>query len=493
MAQSWYTKRQPRQKRLGVGMARWAAVRSLGFLFLLAFVVPPSARAQAPGEVQGVVVDGGATISWAPLAGADFYHVYRGDLAGLATGAAARCHGFEIGGTSFVSAAEPAAGAGHYYLVSGESTSDGEGTPGGPSAGGQRALLGRCMPVMRDQLLDRLGFGWSEWSRDSIETLGGLQAYIAEQLEPALIDESTNTDLNDRLAPWDPPADILQLIGRQVVSAVYARRQLEQQAATFWANHFNTYWGKIAEIFLGVYPQCDDMGMPEQCDPAFPAQAYLHSSLAQHSELEAFRSLAFGGSFREMLETSALSPAMILFLDTYVSVGGNPNENYPRELLELSTMGVGGGYTQTDVEELARVITGFTICKKKDFLADDPLSPCVEQYWITDPASRWAALFVPGNHDCTQKTLFQGTPQETIIPDTCSNPPDGLADLDLALDAIVAHPSTPQYISRKILERFVTDQPDQAMIDVLVAEWNDATNPAGVGDGSTAATCPAEV
>jgi uncharacterized protein (DUF1800 family) len=182
------------------------------------------------------------------------------------------------------------------------------------------------------------------------------------------------------------------------------------------------------------------------------------------------------------VESSALSLAMIVYLDTYTSIAGSPNENFPRELMELHTMGVDGGYTQHDVEELSRIITGWTGCKKRLNLLDDPLAPCIQEYWEELPPGEWVATFVPGNHDCTFKILFQGTPQQVIIPNTCAMPEAGVNDLYIALDAIVAHPATPRFISGKILQRLVTDEPTEEMIDALVAEWNDAGNPHGVGD-----------
>ena len=75
-----------------------------------------------------------------------------------------------------------------------------------------------------------------------------------------------------------------------------------------------------------------------------------------------------------------------------------------------------------------------------------------------------------------------GTPQEFTLADTCADLEAGVQDLYTALDQIASHPSTARFVSRKILQRFVTDDPDAALIDILVAEWNDAGNPHGVGD-----------
>ena len=237
-----------------------------------------------------------------------------------------------------------------------------------------------------------------------------------------------------------------------------------------------------AQLFRKFYPDCVGESPPE-CDPAFPAVADREATNAQFREFEEFRDLAFNGNFRQILEASARSAAMILYLDSYVSLVGQPNENYSRELLELYTMGVDGGYTQTDVEELARILTGWLICKKELADLDDPLAPCIADYYLPTPAGEWASAFDLDRHDCGAKTLFAGTPQEVVFPATsCTVEQEGIDEFNLALDSIVAHPSTPCFISRKILQLLVTDDPDEAMIDSLVAVWNDGENPHGVGD-----------
>lgn len=447
----------------------------------LALVVASAAPAlaQAPGEVPNLDVDG-TTVSWGSVSGADDYNVYRGLVSSLGT-APAGCHGDEITATSFDSPDAPAPGEGFFYLATAESAG-GEGTPGTDSSSVERDLLGRCDDVVRAHVLDRLGYGGNEWSRDRIASLG-LQGYIDEQLDPALVDESTNTELNDRLAAIDPPDDHVELIAQDVVRGTYARRQLEQQATTFFNNHLSTDFIPVYQYFLGQFPNCT--GFP-YCDPDYPARALRHAAKEMKEAMDGFRDIAFNGTFREMVELSAKSPPMIHYLDTDDNVAAAPNENYGRELVELHTMGVDRGYTQQDVEELARVFTGWNTCKKLAADVDDPLAPCMTQYWQEPAGSDYVANFRINQHDCGEKTLFQGTAYETVIPDTCDgtgNPTaDGVNDLDLALDAILDHPSTPEFIATKLLQRFVTDAPDQAMIDAVVAEWNDASNPLGVGD-----------
>jgi uncharacterized protein (DUF1800 family) len=448
-------------------------------LLWVCFAATPGILAQLPGEVSDVRIDDRTTLTWSATSGAEFYNVYRGTLAGLAFDQPGRCHGYGISATEFSTPDDPVASEGFFYLVTGESAA-GEGTPGSQTGPVDRALRGSCTPLLRGHVLNRLGFGGDSWTRDRI-ALVGFQGYVNEQLEPATVPEDLTYILGSLV--YEPPADILELIGRQFLGAVHSHKQLQWQAAIFWANHFNTFWGKLADIFVGVYPPCDDTGLPEQCDPEFPAKAYEVASKFQYDEMNDFRDLTFGtGNFREILEASAMSPAMILYLDTYTSRVGNPNENYPRELMELYAMGVDGGYTQQDVEEVSRVFTGWTLCKRVIADLGDPLASCLEEYWLETPASEWSPVFVVEWHDCTAKTLFVGTPYEATIPNTCASPLDGVNDIALALDALAAHPSTARFISKKILQQFVTDVPDEELIEDLVAVWNDAANPNGIGD-----------
>jgi uncharacterized protein (DUF1800 family) len=441
-------------------------------LFSASILMPGVARAAPPGEVAGLAIDPVSNLSWSPLAGADDYNVYRGLTSWLVKGEGAQCHGDEIAATSFASPANPPVGAAYYYLVTGESNVDGEGTAGTGSSGQPRALRGLCDPVMRGHILDRTGYGWSEWSRDRIAALG-IQGYIDEQLDPASIDEASNTDLTSRTALLVPPDTVQELGGLDVVNAVYARRQLEQQATMFWDNHFNTDY-RESSGFFGFYAACPDTQNLQA--------AKLHYDLQNQ-----LRNLAFNGSFREILEAMALSPAMMIYLNTNTNVKAQPNENFARELLELHSMGVDGGYTQQDIVELARVFTGWNVCKKPDASASDPLAACLVISAATyctpsEPAGQWVRNFRTSQHDTGQKVIFAGTPYQVTIPSTAGNPANGINDVEIALDAILAYPSTPRFIATLLLQRFVDEKPSQAMIDAVVAEWNDLSNPHGRGD-----------
>jgi uncharacterized protein (DUF1800 family) len=430
-----------------------------------------AALGMPPGEVSNVALDGAGNLGWSAVPQAEDYNVYRGLLSGLTAGIPARCHGDEIAATAFSSPADPPPGDGYFYLVTAESA-QGEGTPGTETGGATRTLLGTCDAVMRNHVLDRLGYGWNEWSRDRLTSLG-TAAYISEQLDPLSIDESDNTDLNSRRDPITPPVRIRLLYGHTILNGVYGRRQLADQYTVFWANHFTTEHLKIRGFFYrpNFYTYEDVSRL---------------TSDVQFREMEAFRQLGFDGNFREMLGASVLSPAMIIYLDTRDNLAGNPNENHAREILELHGMGVDGGYTQQDVEELSRVLTGWTVCKKQWGFETDPLAACLvppNEYTVS---GQYVRHFRANFHDCEQKVLFQGTPHEAVIPDTCDGgglpTVNGVDDIELALDAIASHPSTARFISRKILQKFLTDAPSEAMVDDVVAEWNDAAHPYGVGD-----------
>ena len=427
--------------------------------------------AAPPGEVTGVQIGSSSQLSWTAVAGTTDYNVYRGLVSWLVRGDGAACLGDEIAATSFTSLADPPSGEAFFYLVTAESDAGGEGTAGTGTGGTARPRRGTCDAIMRRHVLDRIGFGGDEWSRARIAALG-IQGYLDEQLNPASIDESTNNELINRRVPLVPPDNINELVGLDIVNAVYARRQLEQQVTLFWDNHFNTDHSESFDWF-NFYQSL----FPEKQDS---------ESAALHLEAQnQFRDLAFNGTFRDIVEASGLGRAMIIYLDTVTNVASAPNENYPRELLELHTMGVDGGYTQQDIVQLARVFTGWNICKKDASVAADPLAACIPSNTYgtaTEPAGLWVVNFRPSRHDTTQKTLFAGTPYQAVIPSTASNPAAGIADAQLAFDAIVAHPSTPRFIAKKLLQRFVDEQPTTAMIDAVVVAWNNPANPHGIGD-----------
>lgn len=200
----------------------------------------------------------------------------------------------------------------------------------------------------------------------------------------------------------------------KLARAVESERQLYEILVDFWSNHFNLDVKKGAVRTLKIA-----------------------------DERTVIRPHIFG-SFRELLEASAKSPAMLIYLDNVSSTRenrplakkpvqrGGINENYARELLELHTLGVDGGYTQKDVQEVARCFTG----------------------WGIDRGSG-EFLFRPRAHDPGEKTVLGKK-----IPAN-----GGMSDGEQVLDILSVHPSTAKFISRKLCMRLIADQPPQSVID----------------------------
>ncbi len=216
----------------------------------------------------------------------------------------------------------------------------------------------------------------------------------------------------------------------RLLRALESPRQLEEVMVDFWFNHFNVFQGKnLLRVMMG------------------------------HYEHYAIRPFAFG-KFRDLLGATAHHPAMLYYLDNAQSAapgmgagGANPrglNENYARELMELHTLGVDGGYKQKDVTELARMLTGWSIQSPNQTISSDT------------PAAPGSIAQMPGFffneriHDKGEKEWlgFQVLPQ-------------GQAEGEFALDTLAKHPATAKHISYKLAQYFVNDKPDPALVAKL--------------------------
>jgi uncharacterized protein (DUF1800 family) len=214
-----------------------------------------------------------------------------------------------------------------------------------------------------------------------------------------------------------------ELIEQKLYRAVYSNRQLEEVLVDFWMNHFNVFNGK--------------------------AQGRV---LLTSFERDAIRPYVFG-HFRDMLLATARHPAMLVYLDNWQSQVPRDdfpvpagvrrpglNENYGRELLELHTLGVDGGYTQEDVIAVARAFSGWTVYDLQKF---------------------GEFQFNPGGHDRREKTILG----RTLPP--MRGEQDGLDVIDI----LARHPSTARFISKKLAQRFVADDPPKALIDRMAATF----------------------
>jgi uncharacterized protein (DUF1800 family) len=206
---------------------------------------------------------------------------------------------------------------------------------------------------------------------------------------------------------------------RSILLALYSPNQLQEQLTWFWFNHFNVYEKKHdIRAMVGDY------------------------------EARAIRPFAMG-YFRDLLRATLRHPAMLRYLDNDKNAANKINENYARELLELHTLGINGGYTQRDVQELARILTGVGIVHD-----DTPpkVKPQLLSYYVRDGLFE----FQPNRHDFGDKQ-FLGR----VIRGR------GMAEIDEVIEMLSRHPSTARFISRKLAMYFVSDDPPNSLVDRL--------------------------
>jgi uncharacterized protein (DUF1800 family) len=252
---------------------------------------------------------------------------------------------------------------------------------------------------------------------------------IFRSLPPPQVPEAFK---REALIAFNPRQAVVgELVEAKLQRAVYSPRQLEEVLVDFWLNHFNVFSGK------------NTVGM-----------------LLTSYERDAIRPFVLG-RFRDMLLATARHPAMLSYLDNWLSrstpenaptpgggiivaPAGAPNqglnENYGRELLELHTLGVNGGYTQADVINVARAFTGWT---------------------IFDPNRYGEFQFNPQLHDRAEKVVLGQT-----FP-RGGGEEEGVKIINL----LAVHPSTARFISRKLAQRFVADDPPQALVDRMAATF----------------------
>jgi uncharacterized protein (DUF1800 family) len=231
-----------------------------------------------------------------------------------------------------------------------------------------------------------------------------------------------------------PQAVLGELAEGKLLRAIYSNRQLDEVMTDFWFNHFNVFIGKGPDRYM--------------------VSAYERDVIRPHAL----------GKFKDILAATAKSPAMLFYLDNWQSVGPNSelalygpgrfrgprgrfarprpqaknrpsglNENYAREIMELHTLGVDGGYTQKDVTELAKVLTGWSIEK---------------------PQLGGGFKFNERAHEPGDKYVLGRKIGE-----------HGEKEGEEMLDVLAHHPSTAKFISRKLAMRFVSDNPPQSLVD----------------------------
>lgn len=274
--------------------------------------------------------------------------------------------------------------------------------------------------------LKRISFGPTLEMIEKAKRIG-IDAFIEEQLFPELIPDDATDKLMEQFGTFNmTPAERLELdqkalpvqelIAATILRQRHSERQLFETMVDFWGNHFSIFIGKQGCRIL----KTDD-------------------------DLKAIRPNALG-KFRDLLYASAHSPAMLVYLDQADSRGEAPNENYARELMELHTIGVESGYSHHDVEEVARALTGWT---------------------VVGPRNRnkelGAYYFNPDIHDNGEKHVLGMMIQ-----------PGGEDEGMMILDMLASHPSTAQFISRKLVTRFVSDSPSPEAVNSLAQVFTES-------------------
>jgi uncharacterized protein (DUF1800 family) len=229
----------------------------------------------------------------------------------------------------------------------------------------------------------------------------------------------------------------------KVVRAVLSERQLQEVMTDFWFNHFNIDLGKSGDML----------------------------DYANSYERDAIRAHALG-RFRDLLLATAEHPAMLIYLDNWLSIGpdsqaaGKPkpgakapqrglNENYGREVMELHTVGVDGGYTQADVTSLAKILTGWT---------------------VDQPQMGGGFVFEPRRHEPGVKAWFgQKIGSDQVLspgPNAGPNPAqEGMNEGVRALTFLAAQPETAHFLSFELAQRFVSDTPPPALVNRMAAAY----------------------
>lgn len=277
---------------------------------------------------------------------------------------------------------------------------------------------------------------------------------------------------------FKPEQELLrQFINQKILRAAYTNNQLRELLTDFWFNHFNVSLTK------------------NQCAAFVPAY-----------ERDVIRPNVTG-KFEDLLLATAKSPAMLIYLDNFSSTGtpvkelsqqginnqrqefrnnrlqaglnykgkplpakkksGGLNENYAREVMELHTLGVDGGYTQSDVTQAARVLTGWTVAPMGEEGYGAAMKKIIDQVGEENLKKKGFVkdgdfLFVPNRHDNEEKIVLghqfaSGGGYE-----------EGLALFDL----LANHPATAKFISRKLATRFVNDNPPQSLIDKMAKTFS---------------------
>jgi len=308
------------------------------------------------------------------------------------------------------------------------------------------------------QRVDRATFGVDATLLQQVGRVGWAR-WVDEQLRPK---------------PWTPPAAVAERIAQMKISREALAERLREQVTI----------KKLADAVANdeqkkAAQQAYQKGLNSQADEA--AQRWLlmavnspnqvqerlvwfwlnHFSISQNKadlrlftgDYEATLRVRALGKFRDLLEASVMHPAMLRYLDNERNAANQINENYARELMELHTLGVDGGYSQADVQEMARVLTGLGLRIDKD---DAKLRPPLQAQYVRVGVTE----FNPGRHDQKPKLVIG----QSIAP-------AGLLEIRQMLDRLSRNPATARHVSAQMAQYFVGDAPPPALVERMAQRW----------------------
>lgn len=206
---------------------------------------------------------------------------------------------------------------------------------------------------------------------------------------------------------------------RELLRAIYSPAQLKEQMVWFWLNHFNVFDRKGVEAWLDA--------------------DYVENAIRPNAM----------GNFRDLVMATLTHPAMLVYLDNARNAAAHHNENYARELMELHTLGVNAGYTQNDVQEMVRILTGVGV-------ALNPRMPRMRPELQSKYLRRDGFEFDPRRHDFGDKALLGHTIRGS-----------GFDEVRQAVDLLVAQPACAQFVAREMATYFVSDNPPASLVDAM--------------------------
>ena len=315
--------------------------------------------------------------------------------------------------------------------------------PTNPTGPFQPPVAAEIDPVTH--VLNRVAFGPRPGDYERANKLGptpeqAAAVYLEKQLHPETIKDADAEYAVRRFETLRQPLGELfeyqdellhnELMRGTLVRAVLSERQLYEAMVQFWSDHFNI-------------------------DPSKGDCKWL--KVADDRDVVRVHAL---GNFSDLLRASALSPAMLWYLDGRVNrrarPADKPNENYARELLELHTLGVHGGYTQRDVMEVARCLTGWSVRAKNQ-----------KPYFEIGSVE-----FKLPQHDCGAKVVLgENIPAIPADAGRSQREELGRMEMDRVLQIVTRHPATARHLSTKLCCRFIADEPPAAAVTAVAATF----------------------